>query len=189
MASVCFYFQIHQPMRLRRYSVFDTDRHYFDDYKNAEICRKVGAQMLSAGQSDAAGDHPRSRGPVPHRLLHHRLGPGADSAIRARGDGYVPPTEPDGMRGIPQRDVLPLPGIFVLAGGIPGPGGVASAIHQEAFRPGAAGLPQHRADLQQRPGPFRQPHGLRRDPRPRGPTISWAIAARISSTARRMRRS
>ena len=41
MASVCFYFQLHQPFRLRRYSVFDTDRHYFDDYKNAEICRKV----------------------------------------------------------------------------------------------------------------------------------------------------
>src|SRR5580700_550440 len=41
MASVCFYFQLHQPYRLRRYSVFDTDRHYFDDYKNAEICRKV----------------------------------------------------------------------------------------------------------------------------------------------------
>ena len=41
MASVCFYFQVHQPFRLRRYSVFDTDRHYFDDQKNAEICRKV----------------------------------------------------------------------------------------------------------------------------------------------------
>jgi alpha-amylase len=41
MASVCFYFQVHQPYRLRRYSVFDTDRHYFDDQKNAEICRKV----------------------------------------------------------------------------------------------------------------------------------------------------
>jgi len=41
MASVCFYFQVHQPYRLRRYSVFDTDRHYFDDTKNAEICRKV----------------------------------------------------------------------------------------------------------------------------------------------------
>jgi len=41
MASVCFYFQVHQPYRLRRYSVFDTDRHYFDEYKNAEICRKV----------------------------------------------------------------------------------------------------------------------------------------------------
>ena len=41
MASVCFYFQLHQPFRLRRYSVFDTDRNYFDDLKNAEICRKV----------------------------------------------------------------------------------------------------------------------------------------------------
>ena len=41
MASVCFYFQVHQPFRLRRYSVFDTDRFYFDDQKNAEICRKV----------------------------------------------------------------------------------------------------------------------------------------------------
>lgn len=41
MASVCFYFQIHQPNRIRRYSVFDTDRNYFDDFKNAEIIRKV----------------------------------------------------------------------------------------------------------------------------------------------------
>ena len=44
MPAVCFYFQVHQPYRLRRYSVFDTDRHYFDDYKNAEICRKVAAK-------------------------------------------------------------------------------------------------------------------------------------------------
>lgn len=41
MASVCFYFQVHQPFRLRRYSVFDTESNYFDDYKNAQICRKV----------------------------------------------------------------------------------------------------------------------------------------------------
>jgi len=41
MPSVCFYFQVHQPFRLRRYSVFDKDRLYFDDHKNAEICRKV----------------------------------------------------------------------------------------------------------------------------------------------------
>ncbi len=41
MASVCFYFQVHQPNRLQRYSVFDTEPYYFDDYKNAEICRKV----------------------------------------------------------------------------------------------------------------------------------------------------
>jgi alpha-amylase len=41
MASVCFYFQIHQPFRLRRYSVFDTDPFYFDNEANASICRKV----------------------------------------------------------------------------------------------------------------------------------------------------
>jgi alpha-amylase len=41
MASVVFYFQVHQPHRLRRYSVFDSDHFYFEDTKNAEICRKV----------------------------------------------------------------------------------------------------------------------------------------------------
>jgi len=41
MTSVCFYFQVHQPHRLRRYSVFDADPFYFEDAKNAEICRKV----------------------------------------------------------------------------------------------------------------------------------------------------
>lgn len=44
MASVCFYFQVHQPYRLRRYSVFDTDRDYFDDLKNADICRRVATK-------------------------------------------------------------------------------------------------------------------------------------------------
>ena len=41
MASVCFYFQVHQPTRLRHYTVFDNNAHYFDDHKNGEICRKV----------------------------------------------------------------------------------------------------------------------------------------------------
>jgi alpha-amylase len=41
MASVCFCFQVHQPYRLRRYSVFDDDARYFDQARNAEICGKV----------------------------------------------------------------------------------------------------------------------------------------------------
>ena len=41
MASVIFYFQVHQPFRLRRYSIFDSDRDYFDDSRNEEVCRKV----------------------------------------------------------------------------------------------------------------------------------------------------
>jgi alpha-amylase len=41
MASVCFYFQVHQPLRLRHYTVFDKNDKYFDDYTNAAICKKV----------------------------------------------------------------------------------------------------------------------------------------------------
>ena len=44
MASVVFYFQVHQPFRLRRYSIFDSDTNYFDDERNEEICRKVLAK-------------------------------------------------------------------------------------------------------------------------------------------------
>ena len=41
MPSVCFYFQVHQPVRLRHYTVFDKNNQYFDDHKNRSICRKV----------------------------------------------------------------------------------------------------------------------------------------------------
>jgi alpha-amylase len=41
MPSVCFYFQVHQPVRLRHYTVFDDNEHYFDEHKNSSICRKV----------------------------------------------------------------------------------------------------------------------------------------------------
>ena len=41
MPSVCFYFQVHQPCRLRHYTVFDEDHRYFDEFKNKSICRKV----------------------------------------------------------------------------------------------------------------------------------------------------
>ena len=41
MSSVCFYFQVHQPFRLRHYTAFDRSPRYFDDFKNASICRKV----------------------------------------------------------------------------------------------------------------------------------------------------
>ena len=41
MPAVCFYFQVHQPFRIRHYTVFDEDTRYFDDHKNQFICRKV----------------------------------------------------------------------------------------------------------------------------------------------------
>ena len=43
MKSICFYFQVHQPFRLRKYRFFDiAEKHdYFDDYNNGFIMRKV----------------------------------------------------------------------------------------------------------------------------------------------------
>ena len=43
MKTICFYFQVHQPFRLRHYKVQDIGEHnnYFDDEKNKEVFRKV----------------------------------------------------------------------------------------------------------------------------------------------------
>ena len=41
MASVVCYFQVHQPHRLRSYSVFDADHNYFTDADNGAIMEKV----------------------------------------------------------------------------------------------------------------------------------------------------
>ena len=43
MKSICFYFQVHQPFRLKQYRFFDIGRNhnYFDDIQNAWICRRV----------------------------------------------------------------------------------------------------------------------------------------------------
>ncbi|MBL4591144.1 MAG: glycoside hydrolase family 57 protein [Phycisphaerales bacterium] len=41
MASIVFYSQVHQPHRLKPYSVFHTDPFYFNDEANRQICEKV----------------------------------------------------------------------------------------------------------------------------------------------------
>ena len=41
MPSVCFYFQVHQPFRLRKYTAFDTDLNYFDAAMNAQLTRRI----------------------------------------------------------------------------------------------------------------------------------------------------
>jgi alpha-amylase len=43
LVSICFYFQVHQPFRLRHYQVFDIGHNhdYFDHAKNEQIAKKV----------------------------------------------------------------------------------------------------------------------------------------------------
>lgn len=46
MKSVCLYFNIHQPFRLKRYRFFDigNDHYYYDDFANDEIVSRVAEQ-------------------------------------------------------------------------------------------------------------------------------------------------
>jgi alpha-amylase len=41
--AICFYFQVHQPFRLKRYRFFDLghDHYYYDDFSNESIMRKI----------------------------------------------------------------------------------------------------------------------------------------------------
>ena len=43
MVDICFYFQVHQPYRLRDYTIFDigNSSSYFNEQKNREILKRV----------------------------------------------------------------------------------------------------------------------------------------------------
>jgi len=45
MKTICLYFQVHQPFRLKRYRFFDmgNDHYYYDDFNNRAIMEKVAA--------------------------------------------------------------------------------------------------------------------------------------------------
>ena len=54
MRTICFYFQVHQPFRLKRYKFFDigNDHHYYNDHENESIMRKVAQKCyLPANQT------------------------------------------------------------------------------------------------------------------------------------------
>ncbi|PSL05834.1 glycoside hydrolase family 57 protein [Cecembia rubra] len=46
MRTICFYFQVHQPFRIKPYRFFDIgeDHYYWDDYSNKSIIRKVATK-------------------------------------------------------------------------------------------------------------------------------------------------
>ncbi len=56
MRNICFYFQIHQPMRLKRYRFFDIgqDHYYYDDFQTEDHVRKgVEQSYLTANRTIA----------------------------------------------------------------------------------------------------------------------------------------
>lgn len=54
MKAICFYFQIHQPFRLKRYRFFDigNDHYYYDDFANDDIMTRIAERSyIPAAQS------------------------------------------------------------------------------------------------------------------------------------------
>lgn len=49
MKSICLYFQMHQPNRLKRYRFFDigNDHYYYDDYANDEIVTRIAERSYT----------------------------------------------------------------------------------------------------------------------------------------------
>jgi len=52
MKTICFYFQIHQPFRLKRYRFFDigNDHYYYDDFQNEEFIKGLADLYESKGK-------------------------------------------------------------------------------------------------------------------------------------------
>lgn len=48
MKTICFYFQIHQPYRLKRYRFFNIgrDHYYYDDYSNEDIMQQIATRSF-----------------------------------------------------------------------------------------------------------------------------------------------
>ena len=50
MKTICFYFQIHQPFRLKRYRFFNIgrDHYYYDDFANEDILQQIATRSYLA---------------------------------------------------------------------------------------------------------------------------------------------
>ncbi|MBI2176546.1 polysaccharide deacetylase family protein [Candidatus Woesearchaeota archaeon] len=83
MVDVCFYFQVHQPLRLRPYTVFDIGKgsSYFNEQKNREILDRVAKKCYlpaNAIMLELLDKHPEFRasyslsGVVLEQLMSHQ---------------------------------------------------------------------------------------------------------------------
>ena len=62
MPSVCFYFEVHQPYRLKPYGALQVgrDHDYFDEKLNAEVLRKVATKCTTTRQWSASSSEPKA---------------------------------------------------------------------------------------------------------------------------------
>jgi alpha-amylase len=87
MPSVCFYFEVHQPYRLKPYGALQVGRDhvYFDDTLNAEVLRKVASKCYLPANESMLRLIEKTDGRFRHLLRDNGGGDRADEAPRAGG--------------------------------------------------------------------------------------------------------
>ena len=73
MKAICFYFQIHQPFRLKRYRFFDigNDHYYYDDFANDDFFPDLGHLILNSSICSNASPKPASASSSPRPTHTH----------------------------------------------------------------------------------------------------------------------
>ncbi len=178
--SLVFYFQVHQPFRLRRYTFFDIGRSsdYFFDESNARIAQRVAEKCYLPMNELLLRRIEATRRRVPLRVLDLGHRARAALAVGARGDRELEAAGGAPARRVPGRDLAPLAGVAVRSRGVPRPGALARAPHPGAVRRATDDVPQHRAGVLERDrAPGREPRLLVHPRRGRRPPARLAQPA------------
>ena len=99
MPSVCFYFEVHQPYRLKPFGALQVgrDHEYFDEKLNAEVMRKVANKCYLPANESMLRLIDRSRPmldaleTLAGRTRHMVQNPNTESAAASAGQGELEP--------------------------------------------------------------------------------------------------
>ena len=122
--SICLYFQVHQPNRLRLYRFFDIgkDSHYYDDFANRTILRRVSQRCYLPANALLLDLINRNKG-------QFKVAFSISGSVLEQFDRYAPEVIESFRKlaetrlcGVPLRDILPFACITSITCGVPSSG-------------------------------------------------------------------
>ena len=149
MKTICFYFQVHQPWRLKRYRFFDMgrDHNYLDDLTNRSIMQKIARECYLPMNALLFNLIRQSEGRF--RCTFSLTGLAVEQ-MRA----YAPEVLDSfrrlartGCVGVPGRNLLPFAGFAFVEGGFHAAGCAPYRTDEKGVRRCADRLSQYRTDL------------------------------------------
>ena len=151
MKTICFYFQIHQPYRLKRYRFFNIgrDHYYYDDYSNEDIMQQIAARSFVPANRMLLDLIRSSKGKF-------RVAISVSGVALDQMEVYAPEVI-DGLKelsktgsGVSGRDLLALPRKSGRSSGVSEPSADADPKGEIAVRPETDSVEKYRNDLLRR---------------------------------------